>query len=61
MILNFEDIWTCFLCINLSEIQSKVLELKSKNPIDDKMQLEVEVGLIGLRVTFLNMRWRYFR
>ena len=39
MILNFEDIWTCFLCINLSEIQSKVLALKGKNPIDDQINV----------------------
>ena len=36
MTLNFENISTCFIGINLSEIELKVLELKDKNAMDDQ-------------------------
>ena len=39
MILNLKIYGPVFLCINLSEIQSKVLALKGKNPIDDQINV----------------------
>ena len=52
MTLNFKNISTCFIGLNLSEIELKVLELKDKSAMDDQISaLVVEVGLIGLRVT----------
>ena len=37
MILNIENISTCFICINLSKIEFKVLELKDKYAMDDQI------------------------
>ena len=37
MTLNFKNISTFFICINLGEIEFKVLELKDKNAMDDQI------------------------
>ena len=44
-----------------NSIKSSGIKKVKIQSMTKSMQLEVEVGLIGLRVTFLNMRWRYFR